>query len=190
MKNNGSISDSTRKRFLWLEVSGAVFVSVAAVILHFMYEWSGNQFWATLFSSVNESVWEHLKIFSIPYVFWAFVELCCVRIPFKKFVSAKVLSLYFMLISIPLFYYTYTGIYGKNIAFVDILSGFVFTVLTFVLSYRMVVKAPCIEMYYRLSLVLFVIYCLMISYFTFLPPRLDLFRDPTSGEYGIPRVFE
>lgn len=186
MNNNEAISDSTRKSFLWLEISGAVFVSVAAVILHFLYEWSGNEFWATIFSAVNESIWEHLKIFSIPYVFWAFVELCCIRLPFKKFVSAKVLSLYFLLLSIPIFYYTYTGLYGRNIALVDILSGFVFTALTFVVSYRMVINAPCIERYYKLSLLLLVIYCVMISYFTFLPPRLELFRDPVSGGYGIP----
>ena len=180
-----SISESTRKTLFKLEVSGAVFVSIAAVVLHFLYEWSGEEVWASLFSAVNESVWEHVKIFTIPYVFWAFVELCCVRVPFRKFVSAKVLSLYFMLISIPVFFYTYTGIFGKNIALVDILSGFAFTVMTFILSYRMIVNAPCIERYFKLSLVLIVLYYVMISFFTYTPPRLEIFRDPISGGFGI-----
>ncbi len=186
MRDNGALSERNRKRFFRFEVFGAIFVSCAAVILHFLYEWSGKEFWVTLFSAVNESVWEHLKIFSIPYVIWGFVELCCLRIPFKKFVSAKVLSLYFMLLSIPVFYYTYTGLTGKNIAAVDIASGFVFTVLAFVISYRLVTKAPCIERYYKVSLVLLVVYFFMIAYFTYVPPKSALFRDPISGEYGIP----
>ena len=183
-----SINESTRKTLFKLEVSGAVFVSIAAAVLHFLYEWSGGEMWATLFSAVNESIWEHLKIFSLPYVFWAFVELCCVRVPFRKFVSAKVLSLYFMLISIPAFYYTYTGVFGKNIAIVDILSGFAFTVMTFILSYRMIVNSPCIERYYKLSLFLIALYYIMIAFFTYTPPKWEIFKDPISGNYGIPTV--
>ena len=68
MRDNGALSERNRKRFFRFEVFGAIFVSCAAVILHFLYEWSGKEFWVTLFSAVNESVWEHLKIFSIPYV--------------------------------------------------------------------------------------------------------------------------
>ena len=186
MDNFKSIDESTRKTLFKLEVSGAVFVSIAAVVLHFLYEWSGGEIWATLFSAVNESVWEHLKIFSLPYVFWAFVELCCVRVPFRKFVSAKVLSLYFMLIAIPAFYYTYTGIFGRNIAWVDILSGFAFTVMTFILSYKMIVYSPCIERYFKLSVVLIALYYIMIAFFTYTPPRWEIFKDPISGNYGIP----
>ena len=185
MNNCKTADESARSTFFKLEVSGAVFVSAAAAVLHFLYEWSGREVWSTLFSAVNESVWEHLKIFSIPYVFWSFIELCCVRMPFKKFVSAKVLSLYFMLLSIPAFYYTYTGIFGRNIALIDILSGFAFTIMTFILSYRMITKAPCIEKYFRLSLFLLALYYIMISYFTYLPPKWGIFKDPVSGEYGL-----
>ena len=184
MENCTLINESTRKTLFRLEVSGAVFVSIAAVVLHFLYGWSGKEVWASLFSAVNESVWEHLKIFSLPYVIWAFVELCCVRVPFRKFVSAKVLSLYFMLIIIPAFFYTYSGIFGRNIAFVDIMSGFAFTVMTFILSYKMIVNAPCIEKYFKLSLFLLALYYVMIAFFTYTPPRLEIFKDPISGNYG------
>lgn len=187
MENCKLIDESTRKTFFKLEVSGAVFVSIAAVILHFLYEWSGNEIWSTLFSAVNESVWEHMKIFSVPYVIWAFVELCWVRLPFKKFVSAKVLSLYFMLIAIPAFFYTYTGIFGRSVALIDILSGFAFTVMTFILSYRMIVEMPCIEKYFKLSLFLLALYYVMISFFTYSPPRWGIFKDPVSGMYGLDR---
>ncbi len=179
------LGEKKSKTFRNFEICGAVFVSIAASVLHFLYEWSGEEVWASLFSAVNESVWEHIKIFSIPYVVWAFVELCCIRIPFKRFVSGKVLSLYFMLIAMPVFFYAYSGIIGTNIAIVDILSGFAITVLTFVLSYKMIVKAPFIEKYFVLSIFLMVIYYFMIGYFSYVPPKIDLFKDPVSGNYGL-----
>ncbi len=180
------IDESTRKILFILEISGAVFVSVCAIVLHFLYDISGNAIWAAVFSAVNESIWEHIKIFTIPYVLWGLVELCWVRVPFKRFLSAKVISLYFLLLTIPIFYYTYTFLIGRNIPAVDISSGFVFTAITFVISYKMIVYAPYIQKYYKPSVILLVIYYLMIGYFTFIPPKLELFRDPVTNTYGLP----
>ena len=179
------LGEKKSKTFRNYEMCGAVFVSIAASVLHFLYEWSGEEVWASLFSAVNESVWEHMKIFSLPYVVWAFVELCCIRIPFKRFVSGKVLSLYFMLIAMPVLFYAYSGILGKNIAVVDIISGFVITAITFIFSYKMIVKAPFIDKYFVLSIFLIVIYYFTIGYFSFLPPKINLFKDPVSGNYGL-----
>ncbi len=180
------INESTRKLLLKMEISGAVFVSVCAVALHFLYRLSGSAVWAAVFASVNESIWEHIKIFTLPYVLWVFVELCTVRVPFRRFLCSKVIGLYFLLLSIPLFYYAYTFLLGKNIAFLDISCGFVFTAVSFIVSYRLIVYAPYIQRYYTASVVLLVLYCLMTGYFTFLPPRLELFRDPITGAYGLP----
>ena len=180
------ISESTRKLLLKMELSGAVFVSVCAVILHFSFEWSGEAIWAAVFSAVNESIWEHIKIFTLPYVLWGFIELCVIRVPFRRFLTAKVISLYFLILSIPVFYYTYTFLIGKNIAILDIMSGFVFTVVAFVLSYKMIVYLPFIGKYYNICVALLAVYYIMVGYFTFLPPKLELFRDPITGTYGIP----
>ncbi len=180
-----AIDESARKLLLKMEVSGAVFVSVCAVVLHFLYDISGNAVWAAVFSAVNESTWEHMKIFTLPYVLWSCVELCCVRVPFRRFLTSKVIGLYFLLLSIPVFYYTYTFLIGKDIHVINIGCGFVFTVIAFVISYKLISYAMCVERYYKLSVVLLIIYYLMIGYFSFLPPKLELFRDPLTGGYGL-----
>ena len=41
-----------------------IFISVLGVLLHFTYEWSGDNAVVGLFSAVNESTWEHLKLLS------------------------------------------------------------------------------------------------------------------------------
>ncbi len=183
---SGSIlNNKTRKRFFRYEMSGFFFTSAAAAILHFLYEWSGKELLTALFSAVNESVWEHLKIFSLPYVVWGFVEIFCAGVPFKRLAASKVIGLYFMIITIPVFFYTYTGIFGKNVAAVDIISGFAITALSFVVSYRLTTAAPYIERYFTKAMLLFALYCTMTAFFTFAPPRIDLFKDPQTGGYGL-----
>lgn len=39
-----------------------IFISVLGVLLHFTYEWAGDNAVVGLFSAVNESTWEHLKL--------------------------------------------------------------------------------------------------------------------------------
>ena len=43
-----------------------IFISVLGVLLHFTYEWSGNNPIVGLFSATNESTWEHLKLLFFP----------------------------------------------------------------------------------------------------------------------------
>lgn len=43
-----------------------IFISVLGVLLHFTYEWSGDNAVVGLFSAVNESTWEHLKLLFFP----------------------------------------------------------------------------------------------------------------------------
>lgn len=175
-----------QKSLLKMEIWGVVFVFFAAVLLHYIYDWSGQATWAVLFSAVNESVWEHLKIFSLPYVIWGFIELACIRLPFKKFVVAKTVGLYFLLFSIPIFFYTYTYFVGHSIVIVDIASGLVFTILSFYISYKLITSAPFLERYYVPALILLAAYYFMFAYFTVIPPKLPLFKDPITGGYGVP----
>ena len=183
MKNKNSY----KKKLLIFEIVGFIFNSLAAAGLHFLFEASGKELFTALFASVNESVWEHIKIFTVPYVVWAFIEIFCLKIPFRRFVCSKVFGLYSMVILIPAFFYTYTGIFGRNIAAVDIISGFLITLLAYYISFGLITKAPFIERYYTLCLILFAIYCVCTSFFTFAPPKINLFRDPITGTSGIPQ---
>ena len=81
------------RKFRILETVGVVSIYLTATFLHFVYDLSGGSTLAILFGSVNESVWEHVKIFSVGYVSWAIIELLWIKPPFKKFVTAKTISL-------------------------------------------------------------------------------------------------
>ena len=51
-----------RRRVLFFELTGIVFIIILGSILHFTFEWSGSQVVVGVFSAVNESVWEHFKL--------------------------------------------------------------------------------------------------------------------------------
>ena len=55
-----------KRKGLW----GFLFVSVLGTVLHFLYEWSGENTLAALVSGVNESVWEHMKLLFVPVFLW------------------------------------------------------------------------------------------------------------------------
>lgn len=53
---------------------GTLVSSGLGALCHFTYEWSGNNFIVGLFTPVNESVWEHLKLVWLPMLLWALVS--------------------------------------------------------------------------------------------------------------------
>ena len=48
------------------QIFSAIFVMILGTLLHFTYEWSGENLFIAAFSAVNESTWEHLKLLFYP----------------------------------------------------------------------------------------------------------------------------
>ncbi|MBQ3418419.1 MAG: hypothetical protein IJH32_11400 [Ruminococcus sp.] len=173
-----------QKYFFWSELIGAAVIYGIATLLHFVYPLSGGAL-SILFGSVNESVWEHVKIFAAGYTAWAILELLWNKAPFKKFLVAKVFALYLLSLMMIVFYYLYTLILGKNAVWIDILSSLLFVCLAQVFSYRLTVTEKDTKRYFHEAAMLLMLYFLMFFSFTIFPPKMPLFRDPVSGGYGI-----
>ncbi len=148
------------------EIAGAILNFALACILHLVYDWSGKQFYTALFSSVDESVTEHIKIFAVPYIFWAFIEIFCIDISFKQLATAKITGLYVLAISIPLLFYTYTGILGKNYLFADIMCGVLAIIAAYSISYRLAVRCPFLKKYFGFAVLMFALYVIFTVYST------------------------
>lgn len=71
-----------------------IFISVLGVLLHFTYEWSGDNAVVGLFSAVNESTWEHLKLLFFPFLLLTILEVCSAgnMLP-EQFLPARVLGI-------------------------------------------------------------------------------------------------
>lgn len=126
------------------ELAEAVFVSVSGTLLHFVYEWSGNNRVVGIFAPVNESVFEHLKLVFFPvllftllqYVLCQAIRSCLLWIKWKTVLGSMAF--------IVTFFYCYTGILQKDVPWLDIGSFYVAVLLNSLWAYR-ALKDGCRE---------------------------------------------
>jgi hypothetical protein len=88
------------------------------------------------------------------------------------------------LILIPVIYYTYTGIFGTNVDLINITIFFLVAAFIYWLEYQLITAGlPCFDQKRWIGVIL-IAYVVMFSVFTFSPPEIPLFQDPTDGSYG------
>ena len=109
-----------RKRLFFWELGGFLFAAAAGVLLHFTYDWSGGNVLAAVFSAVNESTWEHMKLLFFPLFLCALVEMCVLGKNYPNFPAVRAVSTLAGLALIPVLYYTYTGVLGRHLLWADI----------------------------------------------------------------------
>ena len=181
--------DAMKKRAAISEAAGCSVIYLTAVFLHFVYTLSGGAALGIVFGAVNESVWEHCKIFTAAYIFYSLLQLSWLRLPFRRYVVAKVAGLYLLMGIMIGFFYTYTYFTGRSIPAVDILSSAVTVVNAQLVTWLLETGRCRIEEFFVPALLLLFLYYLMFFSFTVFPPKTDLFRDPISGGYGIRGFF-
>ncbi|MGI6192910.1 MAG: DUF6512 family protein [Christensenellales bacterium] len=154
--------------------------------LHFLFEWTGKSVIAALFSPVNESVWEHLKILATPFLLLSAVEYGWYGKSMPNFFAAKALALWAGLIFIVAGYYTYTGILGKDFVAADIALSVAGAAAAWLYSYRLLKKGKYTSKKANargLAAIVLTLLCFFV--FTFVPPKIALFRDPETGTFGV-----
>ena len=175
-----------KKKIIRFQIFSVIFTWILGTILHFLYEWSGDNKIIASFSAVNESTWEHLKLVFFPMLITTIVGFLVIGKDNKKFWCAKTIEIILAMSFIIVFFYTYTGIIGTNFAILDIGSFFVAVILGEYFAYKIMTndeyKLKCNKRIAVIGLIC-ILLCLII--FTYLPPHIGLFKDPISNGYGI-----
>lgn len=160
-----------------------IFTFILGTILHFTYEWSGENRIVALFSAINESTWEHLKLLFFPMLLTTIIGLFYFKKSVPNFLCSKTIGILVAICLTVTFFYTYTGILGKNFAIIDISSFFIATILGELVSYVLIVnKYRCNNIVAVGILILLLISFFVFTYYT---PKIGLFKDPITGKYGI-----
>lgn len=168
-----------------LQTVGFIFTSVAGVILHFAYEWSNKSMFFALFSAINESIWEHMKLLFFPLLVYALTESFFISDRYKNFWGAKLIGILSGILIIPTIYYTYTGIFGASVDWLNILIFFIAAATVFLIESAILRKENILCIPKTAVLIIFSIITLLFIIFTFFPPDIPLFEDPTTGISGI-----
>lgn len=174
----------TKTDLLRLEMIGAVAIILIGSLFHFCYEWSDGASIVGIFCAVNESVWEHMKIGFWPALFYGFFLWIYMENPSANFLFAQTLSLYVLSFMIPILFYSYTAILGTHMLVIDILIFIIAVVLGRLTSYWIITREVG-ESWCGMTVFLLLAILFAYSTFTYYPPKLPLFKDPSSGGYGI-----
>ncbi len=160
-------------------------VSLFGTLLHFLYDWTGGNRFAALFSGVNESTWEHIKLLFFPLFLFAVIESLFIGREYENFWCIKLKGTLLGLVLIPVLFYTLNGAFGKTPDWANIAIFFVSAAAVFLYETRRFAKGslPCRTS--RLAIAILCLISVAFWIFTFATPELPLFQDPLDGSYGI-----
>ena len=163
---------------------GIIIICVIGTLLHFTYELSHHNKYVAIFSAVNESTWEHIKICMTPTILWSIYEIITYGFSLK-FLVAKSLSLLTIILLIPILFYSYSIFTKKSILFIDVICFYV-TVICSQYVFKYFINLNNISnIYIYLSIILLIIEIGSYLYLTFNPFKDFLFKDPITHRYGL-----
>lgn len=171
------------------QVAGFLFTSILGTFLHFLFDISGQSVVAALFSAVNESIWEHMKLLYYPMLVFSLISFFVWGKSQESFWCIKLIGTILGLALIPALYYTYSGIFGISVDWLNITIFFLSAGASFWAENKLFQKNFA---WHLPSWIAFALICMIGAFFTtftFLPPKIPFFKDPVSGSYGFQKNF-
>lgn len=164
------------------QIIGFLFTSILGTFLHFLFDLTGGNIIAGVFSAVNESIWEHTKLLFYPMFFFGVIEYFFWGKDIPSFWCIKLIGILTGLILIPVIYYTYTGILGVSADWFNIIIFFLTAGIVYYVETKLFQRnfLCAFQWSFFILCVLIVIY----TFCTFCPPEIPFFQDPISGNYG------
>lgn len=171
-----------------LSVIGAIFVMLTGTLSHFLYDWSGKNALVGLFAPVNESVWEHMKLLFFPMLFYGLFMIFKLKDEYPCLPSSLWTGLLAGTFAIPLLYYAYTFLLGRDVFLLDLATFLLSVVIAFWITYKLALSCRA-EPYKALGTPFGILsgcaVCLLFLcflWFTYHPPQAEIFTDPTARE--------
>lgn len=168
---------------LW-QMGGFIFTSALGTFLHFLFDLTGGNVVAALFSAVNESIWEHLKLLFYPMLLFATIEYRFWGKEYPGFWCVKLKGMLLGLILIPALFYTYSGILGVTADWFNVTIFFIAAGAVYYWETRQFLQNKPCRLGDRVSITILVLIAGLFTVFTFLTPRIPFFQDPVTDTYG------
>jgi len=162
------------------EIITVIICIILGIVLHFTYEWSGENMIVGLFSAVNESTWEHLKLIYYPSILMAIIGYFIIGKRSNNYWFSQALGIITAIVFTVVFFYTYTGIIGTNFAWLNIATFVLAVILGGYVTYKILTSR---KMYNAevISIIFLIILFLSFILYTFSPPEIALFQEPITA---------
>ncbi len=154
---------------------GFCFVAVLGTLWHFIYDWTGQYMIIGFIAPINESIFEHMKLIFFPGLLFLPIATYFLKVNYPCIRNALSYGILLGTVFIPVFYYTYSGILGRNYMWLDIASFYIAAALVFITTYILLKNKAVINPvgYYLLYLFLAIFLC-----FTYRNNGVGIFEKP------------
>ncbi len=160
-----------------LTFAGVFVVIISGILWHFVYEWTGKNFIVGFFFPVNESTWEHMKLCFFPMLLYSLYMNKKLKIKYPCITSSLLLGILVGTFSIPILFYTYSGMLGFHFLFFDMVTFIASIFLAFLTVYKFSSSNKLACLYYFLILLAGLLFiCFLL--FTYYSPGIGLFANP------------
>lgn len=149
---------------------------IMGTLFHFAYDESNNNLIVGLFTPVNESVWEHLKLVALPLAIFSALHYILKKQ--SKFLETAIAIIISSLII--LFTHYFFEMLNIPTMTIDILSYIVAMLLAFYYISKTNFNSTKLT-----GITLLLLLLLILGIFTVYPPKTALFLDKTTNTYGI-----
>ena len=154
-------------------------------LTHFLYDWFPNPIFS-IFSPVNESIWEHMKMIYSTILIYGIIEYFVLKI-FRTHHNNFLISIFLKsVIAIPIYLAIYLPLYynfGENM-----IITFTILILTIILvnyiGYK-IQKSDIIKYQKLISIIGIVAFYVVFGVLTYKTPHNELFFDTMNEKYGI-----
>jgi hypothetical protein len=169
----------------WI-LTGIWVIFIVGSLFHFLYNFSGQNFIVGLFAPVNESVWEHLKLALIPIILWwtlyFVIEGKKYNINANKWFTSALVALMTTLFLIPMLFYFYTEAFGIESLLIDITLFFIAVLMGQLMGFHFYKYYEGINSYIAIAILIFIVFIFVVL--TLRTPKLPIFKDNITGQYG------
>lgn len=161
------------------KIYSSIIIFLLSTLVHSLYDLFPNSI-TLIFSPINESIWEHMKLIFTSYILFMIIKLIYYKIKkinkkntiFKELTLSIFNIIIFLIIYLPIYY-----IFGENL--IVTLSIYYLTIL---LTRFIKIKK---DLNLSLSLLIITIIYILFTYLSYNPILIDIFKDPLNNTYGL-----
>ena len=182
-----------RRKALYWEVAGFTFINAMAGVLHFAFELSNFYEPLAVVASVNESTFEHLKLYFWPGLLFAFVQHAYIRGEVNNYWWGKGLALLATPVTLTVAFYAYLGVVipidGRGTLGWTLAIGAASVLVGNVVAYRILVAHALPNGRRNGGLLIMGVLTVLMATSAWFPPQFFLYENffgyEYSGEFGI-----
>ncbi len=166
-------------------ILGVAIIFILAAFWHFIYNLLPNNFIGAI-SPVNESPWEHVKLFFVPAILFYILQYFVAGRYYPNYIFSYSIALLIMPVFMLLFYYLYSSVIDETFIF-DIINSILTIALGLFVGYKLTISKLNLATPVHHPAAVLIVFTMLAVYvvFTFMPPECNLFFDKAKAKYGI-----